>query len=81
MWSNIQETLTPETPAIPKKKMEEDLSKTEAAGKGTVSFHDLVEDMSDNNEQKDASLQYYFICLLHLANENVKFFFCRFYLN
>ncbi len=38
-----------------------------------LSFQKLVKDLSGGEEkqqQKDVSLAYYFICLLHLANEN-----------
>ena len=36
-----------------------------------MSFHELVKDMSLTNKQKEASLSFYFVCLLHLANEKV----------
>lgn len=38
-----------------------------------LSFQKLVKDLSigqEKQQQKDVSLAYYFICLLHLANEN-----------
>lgn len=41
--------------------------------KEDVSFQELVQDLSINPNQKDISVPYYFICLLHLANENVIF--------
>jgi condensin complex subunit 2 len=34
-----------------------------------MSFKNMVTDMSVNQEQKEVSLSFYFICLLHLANE------------
>jgi condensin complex subunit 2 len=36
-----------------------------------MSFQDLVRDISVQKNQKDATLPFYFICLLHLANEKV----------
>ena len=41
----------------------------EAADK--LSFQAVVNDISLKQEQKDVSLSFYFICLLHLANEKV----------
>jgi condensin complex subunit 2 len=34
-----------------------------------LSFKEMVTDISENQEQKEVSLSFYFICLLHLANE------------
>lgn len=34
-----------------------------------VSFQELITDLSASQQQQDASLSFYFICLLHLANE------------
>ena len=36
-----------------------------------MSFQDLVCDISGEQRQKDVTLPFYFICLLHLANEKV----------
>ena len=36
-----------------------------------ISFQDLVCDISGEQRQKDVTLPFYFICLLHLANEKV----------
>lgn len=38
---------------------------------GRLSFQSMVTDLSLHSKQKDVSLPFYFICLLHLANENV----------
>ena len=38
---------------------------------GSVSFQDLISDISSQQRQKEVSLPFYFICLLHLANEKV----------
>lgn len=41
--------------------------------KSKISFHDVIADISQSpHSQKEASLSFYFICLLHLANENVR---------
>lgn len=36
-----------------------------------MSFQDLVADIAVGQKQKDATFAYYFISLLHLANEKV----------
>jgi retron-type reverse transcriptase len=54
------------------KKEEKEVKKTD-----TLTFQSIVETMSQSNSQKDASMQYYFICLLHLANENVSSFLSK----
>ena len=36
-----------------------------------MSFQDLVCDITTGQRQKDVTLPFYFICLLHLANEKV----------
>ncbi len=36
-----------------------------------LSFQEVVNEISLKQEQKDVSLSFYFICLLHLANEKV----------
>ena len=36
-----------------------------------MSFQDLVCDITTGQKQKDVTLPFYFICLLHLANEKV----------
>ena len=36
-----------------------------------ISFQDLVCDITTGQKQKDVTLPFYFICLLHLANEKV----------
>jgi hypothetical protein len=36
-----------------------------------LSFQELINDIAVEQKQKDVSLSFYFICLLHLANEKV----------
>jgi hypothetical protein len=36
-----------------------------------LSFQKLITDMNIQQQQEDVSLPFYFICLLHLANEKV----------
>jgi Condensin complex subunit 2 len=38
----------------------------------SMSFKDMLRDLSSDQGQKDATLPFYFICLLHLANEKVR---------
>jgi hypothetical protein len=39
----------------------------------TLSFQHLISDIAADPRQKDVSISFYFICLLHLANEHVSF--------
>lgn len=39
-----------------------------------LSFQGLIQDLATNPRQKDVTVSFYFICLLHLANEHVRFF-------
>ena len=67
VWSNIQETLVQSEKAPVAVSPEE---------KKSISFQHLVKDLSsEENQQKDVTISYYFICLLHLANENVSVLF------
>ena len=43
---------------------------------GEMSFQDLVCDITTGQRQKDVTLPFYFICLLHLANEKVCLTLC-----
>ena len=47
------------------------------AKKDTLSFQNVVKEVATcpSTKQKDASLSFYFISLLHLANEKVCYFF------
>lgn len=36
-----------------------------------MSFQNIVKSLSSEMQQKDVTVPYYFICLLHLANEEV----------
>jgi hypothetical protein len=46
-------------------------SSTNTSGNVELSFQDVINDISHEQGQKDVSLSFYFICLLHLANEKV----------
>lgn len=64
VWSNIQETLVEQEKAP--------AAKASSSEKKELSFQHLVQDLSSSeSQQKDVTISYYFICLLHLANENV----------
>ncbi len=56
IWHNIQTNLE-----------DEQQSETEES----MSFQGLIQDLAANPRQKDVTVSFYFICLLHLANENV----------
>ena len=36
----------------------------------TISFQDAVREMEEQKTQADVTLPFYFICMLHLANEH-----------
>lgn len=40
-----------------------------------MSFQNIVRSLSSEMQQKDVTVPYYFICLLHLANEEVIYHF------
>ncbi len=42
--------------------------------KEDMSFQNMVKTLSAEMQQKDVTVPYYFICLLHLANEQVRLF-------
>ena len=57
----------------------------ESLSEGELSFQDLVSDINIGQKQKDVTFAFYFISLLHLANEKVRnisidiikcFYFC-----
>lgn len=50
------------------------ISSREETTTKTISFQDMVKDLGGSMQQKDVTLPYYFICLLHLANEQVGLF-------
>ena len=58
-----EENKNPNTTVIASKKQHQPQSK--------LNFRDMLSDMSAVQTQKDVSLSFYFICLLHLANEKV----------
>ena len=65
IWTDIEHTLGPaeSTPA----------AKQSSGNTEEMSFQEMISDIAANNpRQKDVSLPFYFICLLHLANEHVR---------
>ena len=58
IWHNIHHTL-------------EDEQQSEREESESMSFQGLIQDLVTNPRQKDVTVSFYFICLLHLANENV----------
>ena len=49
-----------------------DTDPTSTSSPTELSFQDVISDIAQDQTQKDASLSFYFICLLHLANEKVQ---------
>ena len=44
-------------------------SEDQTFGEDTVSFNDVVNCIDESQQQEDVSIAFYFICVLHLANE------------
>ena len=69
---NKVEIQTPTTPTTPLKELNI-IEQEDGDGDVTekLSFQDLISSMAGSQQQQGASLPFYFICLLHLANEKV----------
>jgi condensin complex subunit 2 len=65
---------------IEKNKISTASANANASGGAELSFQNVINDISHGQGQKDVSLSFYFICLLHLANEKVSFVCDRFVL-
>lgn len=53
------------------------LSLQSSSSKSLLSFQNLIYEISsetNESKQKDVTLPFYFICLLHLANEHVSYY-------
>jgi len=72
IWSHIDELPVASTTEDGENQSPNAGTEAEAAGgKATdkLSFQDLVREIATEQKQKDVTLPFYFICLLHLANE------------
>jgi condensin complex subunit 2 len=76
IWTKIDdECISPSITSENKNPNEIDINMNTKSSKQTtkqiekLSFKEMVTDISENQEQKEVSLSFYFICLLHLANE------------
>jgi len=67
LWSELEITFEP--PKVEETGEEENETKTNEEEPKKLSFNDTVRDMSSSQSQNDVTLPFYFICLLHLANE------------
>lgn len=82
VWSEINDKLlvdeyklTNEENKLKKRKLNEDENQEEEKKETEdLSFQNLLKKLSNEQEQRDVTLPYYFICLLHLANEKVSYF-------
>lgn len=68
IWSNIEQNLPINTEEQSERAVKQS---TTTSTKDALSFQDMISDIAANPRQKDVTLPFYFICLLHLANENV----------
>lgn len=82
IWGNIRATLPNVDPTAITSTAQENapastaptLNKTSSAtAEGGMSFQTMIADLAAGDEvrQRDVTLPFYFICLLHLANEHV----------
>jgi condensin complex subunit 2 len=81
LWTNLESVLKHKQLMVPKddddesgteEDDEEDVNQVQPGTKrptGPPSFQDTVRDMQATQSQADATLPFYFICVLHLANE------------
>ncbi|CAR22037.1 condensin subunit BRN1 [Lachancea thermotolerans CBS 6340] len=69
IWKSISTTLQ----AQQKENSEQQVNEEDAAGRSTLKFTDIAENIStmyNGERKKDLSTSFCFICLLHLANEH-----------
>lgn len=73
LWHRVEGQVAPDADAEQDENAAGESERAaDGAGKekdGGVSFQDLVGELSENQQQEGVTLPFYFICLLHLANE------------
>jgi condensin complex subunit 2 len=82
LWTNLESVLKQKQAKGPKDETDIDIEENESDSEeckdaeveqvkpsGPPSFQDTVRDMQSTQSQADATLPFYFICVLHLANE------------
>lgn len=76
LWGRLTDSLAPKSCAadgIENSYSQKSVSEPKSTDQ-VLSFQDVVNDISQQQRQSDVSLSFYFICLLHLANEKVVIF-------
>lgn len=68
LWSHISTQVAPADKAAAE---EDQIPCAKAGKKDTLSFQEVVNDLALGQQQSEVTLPFYFICLLHLANEKV----------
>lgn len=79
IWSDIEHTLGVDGAAegrVPTSKGIDAASASPSEKPESMSFQSMISDIASQPRQKDVSLPFYFICLLHLANEHVSVLCC-----
>ena len=73
LWHHLEDSLVPESASGENEAPGGHIVKLEKTAEepGVLSFQDVITEISHEQKQKDVSLSFYFICLLHLANEKV----------
>ena len=71
LWHHLEDSLVPEGGAAAENEAPAPKLDKKSAETSVLSFQDVITDISHEQQQKDVSLSFYFICLLHLANEKV----------
>lgn len=72
LWEEVESHLKPDKPDGDAEQEEEEVFPTtpsRADNSGPLSFHKTVQAMEAHKTQMDVTLPFYFICILHLANE------------
>ncbi len=61
--------------AVGRSSPQQEQQQEQQAAPLSLSFQGVVAQLAEEQKQNDVSLSFYFICLLHLANEKVTFLF------
>ena len=70
LWTEVESKIAPVSQAIVDHTNITSTNRNEfVEGDPVLSFHDTVQKLTGFQKQEDVSLPFYFICMLHLANE------------
>lgn len=69
LWNKLETTITSKVAADPDQGHEGSLSQPTKAKDVAISFRETVQELEQQQAQTDITISFYFICILHLANE------------